>query len=607
MTLAPEPTMPEQKMPDPTTPELTTPEHRSAAVAPLAVESANAPRRLSWTSTTWEEKGILLLFAALAAVLAFPLLSLYYSLLGVSHFQHFPLLLIAGVVFAYRNIKQDGFEYIGELSTRTMLWLSSAILLTAVVFVLPSRWMAAPAAFCWLIAVITYLGGPELRATLSAPMWFALALVPPPFVMATWFIQKLQSVATSIASYWLDYFDIYHYTTGVSILTPNSSYLVKDACSGIQSVFAAIALGVFYGAMRRYRVARFLLLLTQLVFWVLVANALRVFLIMYMKERYQIDLVDGWAHEMVGAVTFMLGLALAMSFDHLSRFLVPLYEPEELIVEENAVAPANAPVAAASEEVAAEAPAFALLEYVPARIVSYSVLGLILVASSACVAALYKFEVPQLKIVTIKDLVDQCVLDFSQIDEEMMPQQLNGWSQVGYEKEEREEDSTFGGMVSYRWQYMHPDGRRVVLSIDGPYDNWHDLSVCYRQVGWEMVSTDRASFARLSRPAVAYDLHMRRGGVDQGQSIFLCWDQTGRNIEAPENYGAVLTTFVSRLRNLFNEPKPIVGGAIQLQLYSQKAMSFSPAEYEENRQLFWAATEWLTQKFPAPSDSEGGK
>jgi hypothetical protein len=36
-------------------------------------------------------------------------------------------------------------------------------------------------------------------------------------------------------------------------------------------------------------------------------------------------------------------------------------------------------------------------------------------------------------------------------------------------------------------------------------------------------------------------------------------------------------------------------------------MSFSPAEYEENRQLFWAATEWLTQKFPAPSDSEGGK
>jgi len=578
-----------------------------SAITQPPSESDTAPRQLAWKSATWEERGVWLLFAALAAVLAFPLVSLYYSLLGINYFQHFPLLLIAGVVLAYRRIKQDGFEYVGELSTRTTIWLCLSILLTAVIFVLPSRWMAGPAAFCWLIALITYLGGPTLRATLSDPMWFALALISPPFVLATWFIQKLQSVATSIASYWLDYFNIYHYTTGVSILTPNSSYLVKDACSGIQSVFAAIALGVFYGAMRRYHVARFLLLLTQLVFWVLVANSLRVFLIMYMKERYQIDLIEGFLHEMVGVITFMLGLALAMSFDHLSRFLVPLYEPDDLIVERNAVAPANAPVVVPSEDVAPAVRPWALLEYVPARIVSYPVLGLILAVSSLSVAAFYKFEVPQLKIVTIKDLVDKCVLDFSQIDEEMMPPQLNGWSQVGYEKEERDEDSTFGGMVSYRWQYMHPDGRRVVLSIDGPYDHWHDLSVCYRQVGWEMVSTDRASFARLSRPAVAYDLHMRRGGVDQGQSIFLCWDQTGRNIEAPENYGAVLTTFVSRLRNLFNEPKPIVGGAIQLQLYSQKAMSFSPAEHEENRQLFWAATEWLTQKFPTPSESEGSK
>lgn len=578
----------------------------AAALNHPPAEPPHAPHSLSWKSSTWEEKGVWLLFLTIAAVLAVPVASLYYFLLGVSYFQHFPLLLIAGIVLAYQRLKQNGFEYVGQLSTRTILWLTLTILLTAGVFILPSRWLAAPAAYCWLIAAITFFGGTTLRATLSDPMWFGLALIPPPSNIANWFMLKLQSLATTIASYWLDYFDIYHYTTGVSIITPNSNYLVKDACSGIQSVFAAIAIGVFYGVMRRYHVARFVLLLTQLVLWVLVANSLRVFLIMYMKENHQIDLIEGFLHEVVGAVTFLLGLLLAISIDHLWRFFIPI-NTDEGEPEADAETVESDEAESGEEPVVATIRRFAALEYVPDALVSFSILGIMLSLASGSVALLYKFEVPQLKVVAIKDLVDKCCIDFSQVDENFFPPELNGWRRMGFVKEERSEDSAFGGMVSFRWQYMHTSGRRVVLSIDGPYDNWHDLTACYGGLGWEMIFAERASTVGLTRPGVAYDLHMRRGGIDHGQSIYLCWDQTGRNIEPPENHGAAMTTVVSRLSKLLDEPKPIVGGAIQLQLYSQKATGISQKEYDDNRDLFWAATEWLTQKFPPEKTSEGEK
>lgn len=570
------------------------------------IEQPAESSKVGWKTLAWEEKSNWVLLGLVAVAFVVPLVSLYYFLFGVSYFQHFPILLIAGAGLAYWRIKQNGTEYVGQLSIRTLLWLCLSIALTTGVYILPSRWMAAPAAFCWLIAVITYIGGTTLRATLADPMWFALALIPPPSNIANWFMLKLQSLATNIASYWLDYFDIYHYTTGVSIITPNSSYLVKDACSGIQSVFAAIAIGVFYGVMRQYHVARFCLLITQLVLWVLVANSMRVFLIMFMKENYQIDLVEGFLHDAVGAVTFLLGLLLAISIDHLWRFFVPLNTTDDLLAEEDE--PTETWAEESEEgEVAATIRRFAVLEYVPDPIVSFSVLGVMILAGSVSAASLYKFEVPQLKVVAIKDLVDQCCLNFSQIDENFFPPELNGWRRMGFVKEERTDDSVFGGMVSFRWQYMHSSGRRVVLSIDGPYDNWHDLTACYGGLGWEIIYAERASTVGLTRPGVAYDLHMRRGGIDHGQSIYLCWDQTGRNIEPPENHGAAMTTVVSRLSTLLDEPKPIVGGAIQLQLYSQKATGISQKEFDDNRDLFWSATELLTQKFPPEKTSEEEK
>lgn len=342
----------------------------------------NSPRNISWKSLEWGDLAVWALFLMIAACLVVPLGSLYYFLLGVSFFQHYPLLLIAGLVLAYWRIKQHSFEYVGQLSTRTILWLTLTIFLTAGVFILPSRWLAAPAAYCWLIAAITFFGGTTLRATLSDPMWFGLALIPPPSNIANWFMLKLQSLATTIASYWLDYFDIYHYTTGVSIITPNSNYLVKDACSGIQSVFAAIAIGVFYGVMRRYHVARFVLLLIQLVLWVLAANSLRVFLIMYMKENHQIDLIEGFLHEVVGAITFLLGLLLAISIDHLWRFFIPI-NTDEGEPEDDAEAIESDEVESSAESVVATIRRFAVLEYVPDAIVSFSILGIMMSIATA--------------------------------------------------------------------------------------------------------------------------------------------------------------------------------------------------------------------------------
>lgn len=571
-----------------------------------SLEKPNDFKSFVGSPVTWF---VIVYSVILLAAIAVPLASLALHLTTVTYFQHYPILILAALGWALIQLRRDGVQFAYDITIRAVYWLLLATLLVVGVYVLPSRWMAAPAAFALLVGIITFVGGKKLRDTLVNPLWFALATIPPPSNLANWFMIRLQNLATSIASYWLDFFSIYHNTTGVAIKTPLSDYLVKDACSGIQSVFAAIAVGIFYGTMRHYKTLRLAILLIQLTGWVLVANALRVFFIIYVNEKYQVALLEGLAHDAVGATTFIAGLGLALSCDHLFRFIIPIYVPrtsveefedghdiEPLAGEYEVIVPPAVPVSIRW---------FGWFDYVLPHIISLPLLIASLAVGAVFSLTYFKFEIPKMEQVAIKDLVTECCVSFEQIDEEYFPPMLNGWKRMGYEREERGADSVFGGMMSFRWQYMHPNGRRVILSLDGPYDNWHDLTACYAGLGWQMTNVQRRPAVGLTSPLSAYDLEMRRGGIDHAQSIYVCWDKTGRNIVPPENHGTALTTVVSRVGGLFDEPKPIVGGAIQLQLFSMKANDFSISELDENRDLFWTASQWMLQKIPNPNSNEG--
>lgn len=552
-----------------------------------------------WKQLTFTQTFTLVLFIALLTIQVGPLLSLGNHLLNVDYFQHFPLLVFAAVVTAVLRIRKDGFSFSGEVSIRFLFWMVASISLCILLYSLPSRWLVAPAAFTWLLALITFVGGKKLRMTLADSMWFALICIPPPSTFGNRFMLWLQNISTTLASYWLDAFNIYHNTTGVSIQTPQNSYLVKDACSGIQSVFAAIAVGVLFGVARGYGFARMLTVIGPVVCWVIAANALRIFLMLYLKENHKIDFTEGTPHEIAGVITFLVGVGLAISGDYFIRFLFPPFVAPE--TDANGEAITNEKVELTEEEIGRSWLDVVILNPWPLRIV-----GLVVIAAFVGVLGFGKLDLPANQVVKVSELLDRCCIDIQRMNEEFLPLELDGWRRSAYEKEEQGEDSVFGGLVSHRWLFVHPDGRRVVLSIDGPYESWHDLTTCYQGLGWNLVETDTSRYTDEQLSLEAYELDLQRGGVDFGHSLFLCWDETGRNVQPPENLGPSVTTLWAKVQGLLGETKPIQGGAIQLQLFSLKPSPLSILEREQNEKLLWEAAKVLQSNFKKQSAAPEG-
>jgi exosortase len=97
-----------------------------------------------------------------------------------------------------------------------------------------------------------------------------------------------------------------------------SSYqlMVKDACSGMNSIFALSAIGVFYFyAFRWDTKIRGLLLLAAIVPITIIANFIRVVALVLFAYYGGIDAVEGTLHDLTGIGLFVLAVMLMFTFD----------------------------------------------------------------------------------------------------------------------------------------------------------------------------------------------------------------------------------------------------------------------------------------------------
>jgi exosortase len=520
---------------------------------------------------------------ACGIALLVPLSSLASWMIRQDYYQHFPLLLIAGIgLAAYRLRKVERIEFQGVLSPRVILWFTVVVVLTATVFALPSRWMASLAGISLLVTALNFYGGPRLVAILLGPLMLFAAAIPLPVKFDNYFVVSLQRLATWMASVWLDLAGILHFTSGVSIDTATQGYFVKDACSGIHSVFAAVAVGVGYGVYRHYRVLRVLAFVAQLLFWVVVANALRVFLTVYGQSRFEWDLSSPAYHEALGMVTFATGVLLAISGDHILRYLFSGRRTAEGLR-------ATDPDYGDRENRILDRPLS------PKIVVTLG--GIITVLGVGVAGAYFSYSTPTAANVTMEQMAEMAYLDLDSIDASSLPTQIAGWKQTGFRSETRGEDSIFGGMVSHIWQYSN--GRRnVLVSVDGPYDDWHDLAVCYSGSGWQIDDMRTISQANIfplkSGVCYACELRIARPPIDQAEILYICIDPVGNAVKPPDYLGGAVMGVVRRFGIGTQDRSGFRGGVLQLQLMDQTAVSkIGDQQSAENAELFWAATRMI--------------
>jgi exosortase len=105
---------------------------------------------------------------------------------------------------------------------------------------------------------------------------------------------------------------------GVMIMIGSYQLLVKDACSGMNSIFALSAIGVFYAyAFRWNEKIRSLLLLLAIVPITILANFIRVLTLVLIAYYGGVDLLEGVVHDLTGIGLFIVAVVLLFLFDGL--------------------------------------------------------------------------------------------------------------------------------------------------------------------------------------------------------------------------------------------------------------------------------------------------
>jgi exosortase B len=177
-----------------------------------------------------------------------------------------------------------------------------------------------------LVGEILLLAGWSVLRALAFPLFFLIFAVPAPdwiIDAATVPLKVLISDSVTELLYALDYPIAQN---GVMIMIGSYKLLVKDACSGMNSIFALSAIGVFYAyAFRWNEKIRAALLLLAIVPITIAANFLRVLALVLIAYYDGVDRLEGFFHDATGIGLFILALVLLLAFDTILGLLAGVW------------------------------------------------------------------------------------------------------------------------------------------------------------------------------------------------------------------------------------------------------------------------------------------
>lgn len=552
---------------------------------------------LSRLPATPRPPAVLLAAVAALALAHLPLLVAHgFALWGRPHYQFFPIVLIGAGLLAWPSVKAAWPGSGAEPGRTTWLLLGINWLMLATALVLDSPWLGAVAFLELLFAVAHGLGGWKLvRATLPA-LIFLLLIIPPPFGLDNRLVNGLQTLTSKCGDYVLDYLGTLHLQQGNLIEVGGKKYFVEEACSGINSLLSVLACTVFYVFWSGAHWLRGILLVAAAIFWVLIANIVRVVSIVYFDSRfhleakYNIDLLHGWAHGTLGLGLFALVLLLLASTDRLLLFL-----GTSVSFGRSKAAPAVPPVAAAPVEASAVRARRSWSFALPVA-VAYSALVLLQAVGYAAGVGDY-----------VRPVFDARVVEVCNgFDADTLPVDLANWKRdpkTGFTK--RDTPEMYYADHSRTWIYASRRGTRITVSLDYPYPEPHSLRVCYEGTGWTIESEEpfHHPLPDQSTELSCVKLSLQRPPTKTGRVWYCSFDERGDPVEP-------LSTTEFRWQDRFKSLSASLGKlsgtaptirrqVFQVQAVTSSYLPLGETEAQETEQFFLTAAAALRQKFLA--------
>ena len=423
-----------------------------------------------------------------------------------------------------------------------LLMCITAMFMVLSTFVAPMFWILS---FMFLTMSYVYdkYGTQGVKAIL--PLWLILAIVIPlPRGLDNLLVTKMQIIASEMASWILDALGLVHFRNGVVLVTETDQFMTEEACSGIRSLFSSLAAIGLYCVYKKYPVWRFLFNLAQTVFWVLVGNAIRIATVVWVAENWTRELAEGTPHELLGLAIFLLIILLVISTDRILQVLIDMWRwnRDDDEFEDPVVDAATVDAAVVDQGKAAGRwfmPGFILL----ALFLAFCDIRLMTTPAEGILRNPL-FAMPP----------------FPMSAEEDLPRQIGNWELVKYEQFNRGEERILAA-YSYTWQYKRGD-IEVLVSVDGPWEFWHDITACYRGIGWTADTTHQFDLQPADDPGSSGPLNHSRIELtkvtgEEALVFFAQHDMRGKVVR-PSMLGGMVSLELMKL-NFLHNLRTIVG------------------------------------------------
>jgi len=482
-------------------------------------------------------------------------------------YQFFPVAILAAVYIGWDRLREApnlGFKRGSTGLTAGLLALAWVVLSCGLFYL---RWMAAVSVFITLVAAVWWIGGKRLLRILLPAGVLLIVLIPPPGHMDDPVANRLRVVAVHASSRILDFVWVPHLVSGTVIEIPGHRLLVEEACSGINSLMSVIAFSLLYGFWQRRPAGVIVGLTIAAAIFVICANVIRITVGAVLVHHWQIDILGGTSHEMLGMVLFAVSLGLVISFD---RLLVLLFPPRAV----SPSAPMPWSVGHVARVMAATPGGSSAARWTWwAAAIAFAGMGIVM-------------HVRLAHAWTASRLPDDASF--------ALPAQLAGWERAEGEGTLAGRPETVG-RKSFFWVY-HLGKQSAGVAMDYPFSGFHDSTICYKSTGWTVLNRVAA------RPASGgqdeyYIVTMSKPPITLGQMLFGLFDENGH---APLPTPAISDN-LGRLQFalLLSRQKAEALPMYQVQTLTIGVQPLSPREQSNIRALFLAARAGLSRQLVA--------
>ena len=266
--------------------------------------------------------GTLALFAGLAALMVPVMADLWQVSSTPDSGSHVPYVAAAICYLIWRD--RNALAAAQRGSALPALAIAAALLPLLVIARIAR---VAQAEWSILLAIMLLIAWIELGPAVLRRMWFAIALSPflltPSNAIVLAITHPLKLWLTTVAVWLTAQAGLDVGSSGTIIQIDGYTLLVAAACSGINSLIGAIAICLFYVYVRHgSQPLRALVLYALLVPVVILANLLRILVLIIATHSYGDEVVEGVFHPVAGVGVFALSIAILFAIDVMLPFRV---------------------------------------------------------------------------------------------------------------------------------------------------------------------------------------------------------------------------------------------------------------------------------------------